>query len=1045
MSRTVTPRAVAPCIVLLVLALWLLAPLPGAQVGTVTTVPGTVEGLCSSTAGDFLYCTDQGFVGRMQSNGVRSTLAGPADGLTTDAQPLGGGNFPARLTDVTEAGNGDVFVLDDAGNIWRLANGVGTPIALYRDIYMIHDASALVIDQSGNFLIASQTPSSGQRGLNWVSADGQRWAYYAVEDQPLGLGADPVTGNVYMTDRDGFIRLIDVGESSHPTTIVDADVFGFPAGGGDLAVETDGDVALIAGNQVWKYDRLLGASSISASVGGNLTAVAIGGSSGNVPSGTGFSAYVAEGSNPTTIREIGNFGAPASLVASQLGSPPGPGHYVQFYQMLTAMDLNVDRAGKLLVSGDRWGQRLAVWRIDPNTSTQTLVADENDGVTGKVEGITIDEDGTIWCVTTAGHVQAIRENPLSVTTVFSNPNGEITQGKDIAVGRDGTIYVADRECFGCGEVRAIDPVTGQSWQVTPVNECKSVSTDAFTGQLLVSEWNGTGFHGTVNRCELATGQMSTLPGFEFINYSNEAVRGDGDALMDVNGSVYTCSYDDWRVTRWDPATQRYTVVGSGYLRVVTGLAIAGSRNATASSTGFSLYVTDNDQLWEIPDVAPPAPQRVDPDAPGPGALLGWVSGRLGRPRAMIADPAGGALVVSTAASQLVRIDTATGASQQVAGTPQGLGGDLMAIAARADGQLYVAAGDGRVWLVNPNAGWNASLVYAGSLLGDVRGMTVDGTGSIVLVDRIAPNSHASRVWRLENGALSPIAYAARGARPAIDPLTAEVWVSQQGTPNESAGELLRIDTSFANVRVGNHRHDGYRTYGVGERDGDLAFAANGDLLVAAGREGRVWRMDRGSGVPTTIGGNYDEPVAVALAPGRPGIAGPAGSSAFVLDGWVVWEIGTAGTGAGAPPASNPGLGAPVDLWTVGLAGVGTVHHVAIRQPAEANELYIMLPTLAGKEPGLPLFILEPGDPRVFPNNIHPWWNIALSPNPAFASFFGILDQFGENPGSAGVALPLSTSVLALGRFVDFAWVSIQPGMPQPVDYVGGTSCLYLGL
>ena len=39
------------------------------------------------------------------------------------------------------------------------------------------------------------------------------------------------------------------------------------------------------------------------------------------------------------------------------------------------------------------------------------------------------------------------------------------------------------------------------------------------------------------------------------------------------------------------------------------------------------------------------------------------------------------------------------------------------LAARADGKLYVAARDGRIWLVDPQAGWNATL-GAQKLFGD---------------------------------------------------------------------------------------------------------------------------------------------------------------------------------------------------------------------------------------------------------------------------------------------------------------------------------------
>lgn len=1011
---------------------------PNAQIGTVTTLPGECWDLTASSQGDLLFVTNLGVYGRLTTNGATTVV----DTLTNGGTPP----LPLQLRAVSEGTNGDVFVMYDDGWIYRSPGGSAQLVEHYNDVWMILDATDMVMDQDGNFLIASRTPSNGQRGLNWVSADGLRWAYYAVEDQPIGLAADPVTGNVFMTDQsaNGTLRQIDVGDPSHDTSIVNQTPWFFSTMDGDIVVQQDGDAFILSGGSVWEYDRTTGQTSVFAQLTGQLSALAIASSSGSVPSASGYSLYVAEGANPATIKEIGNVDAPASDTASFLGAPPGQGEYVTFYGPLTAMDLNVDRDGEILVSGDRWGANFAVRRFDRASGTVSLIANEAQGISGKVEGISVDQDGTIWGVTSQGNVHAIRENPLSVSDVYIDNADVITQGKDISLGRDGTIYIADRECFGCGEVRTIDPITGQTAQLTPVNECKSVSVDAFNSQLLVSEWNGTGFNGTVNECDPLTGQMTPLPGFEFINYSNEAVRGDGDALMDVFGRIYTCSYDDWRVTRWDPTTNRYSIVGSMYLRVVVGLAISGSRPGTTSGTGWSLYVSDNDNLWEIPNVVPPTPQRVDPDAPGIGDLLGFLDGRMARPRAMIADPAGGGLLITTKGGEVVRMDTATGQTTLLADSSNGLTGDLTAIAARPDGKILVAAIDGRIWRLDPQNAWSVSVEYTGAGFNDVRGMTVDAANGIVLIDRITPSSEASRVVRLDTSGADVLTYSARGARPAIDPLTAEVWVSQRGTSRETGGQILRIDQSLNLARVGNYHPGEYRAFGVGEYDGGLTFSQAGDVYVCAGREGRVYETDRSTGVSTILAGNYEDPVAVALASGRSGIAGQQGTSAFVLDGWVVWETGVDGLPAGPAPSSNPGLGDDPDMWLTGLAGVGTSHQIRILEPAEASQLYLILPTFFGKEPGFPLFLLEPGDPRTIANNFHPWWNLVVTGS-AFQDFLSILDPFGRNPQTTGVQLPPSASILTAEQFVDFAWISLQPGNPQPVDYVGGNTQIYLGL
>ncbi|MEW6073495.1 MAG: hypothetical protein AB1726_13005 [Planctomycetota bacterium] len=1018
-----------------------LAPLLAAATApsdTLATVPGRVVDLGVDGAGELLYCTAEREVGTISLGGVVTVLA--------DA---GSGPIPYELRAVVEDPNGDVAVLDRYGNIRRLAGGAPPAVLVYSNLYIVQDPSDMIVDAAGNYVLACATPTSGVRSIDWISPDGARWAYYLVRHSPIQLAADPLTSDLVLAEQEagGGLWLVDTAMGPHSTTPLDTTSdpgFTAAAGDGDVAVETDGDLLFVAGGTVWRHARASGTTSVLASGYPQLRGIAIAASSGNVPSASGWSAYLAAGEVPTAIREIGNVGAPAALRPPSLGWVPGRGYYKTAFSGIKIHELAADLGGDLLVGGDLYGSTYSVRRVDIPSFTVTTIADEGDGISGSVEGIAVAPDGTIYALTRGGAIHAIRESPFQVTTVFANALGEIGNGKDLVLGRDGKLYVADSDSWDAGEVWAVSIEDGRAEWLASTQESRGLSADPFTGELHVTEWVASGFAGEVGRLDPATGSIALLPGFQGMNYTNAQSWGDGDTAVLADGSLFTVSEDDWSLAHWRPNWQGYYREGSGFLNHPSGVAVAPSAPSEANVTGWSLYIAEYDNLWELKNTTPPAPVLVDPAAPPVGAMAGYFDPQYGRPRAMIADPAGGGLLVTTDAGVLLRLNVASGATSVVASAPQGLAGDLMALAATSTGRIVVAAYSGIVYEVDPAAGWTATVLFAnsGGELSQVRGLCVDGLDRAILVDRPA-GSAGGRVYRLAGGSLTLLVRTARGMRPAIDPLTADVFVTEKGTLTDGVGEVLRIEELVDPPTAGHYRGDAFFTLSPSPLGGDLAFDADGNFYVALGDEGRVVRVNRAEGTRTVATGNGTRPVGLALAPGRPGYAGAQGTSLFVLDEWVVWETGVDGLPAPPPPSAPPGLAPPADLRVSGRVVLGQSNAVVAQNPATPGKLYWILPSVSGKVPGIPLSVMgDPTDDRVLPSNLDELWFQAGTP--AFPFLLGVLDGAGASAPGAAVAVPNDPALLDLGLFLDLTWVVLDSQAQNKVALVGGTTQLWFG-
>lgn len=657
-------------------------------------IEGTVKDLARDAAGRILYVTAEKEVGRIVPGGGRTVLASPANST-----------FPNELRALAETPSGNIAVLDAQGHVRVLSGGVAPAVLVYNDQYMIADATDLIVDARGSYLIASATPSSGQRGVNWVQGDGLNWGYYLVRHQPVQLAHDPLTGGILIseTSSGGNLQLVEAGSAIRSTSGLDTSThpgLNVAQDDGDVALEVNGNLYWIAGGSVYKRKRGAGTTTLFKTGLGQLRGVVIAPSSPFAGT-TGFSLYLAEGANPTKLREIPNVGAPAPLIADDQGPVPGRGKKVNVTFGFQALDLAADNFGRLLLGGTNFGTPHYIKRVTlTGTPSIATVASTADGLAGIIEGLCVAPDDSIYALTRDGFIQHITEGPLTVNTVFGDPSGQITAGKDLALDVNGTLYVAARESWGFGKVMAV--LGGAASLLALTVETRGLAANPLGG-LFFSQWNNSGFQGTVDLLHFSDNSVTSMPGFVTMNYTNDFVWGDGDICVDAAGSVYTISEDDWSLIRYDPAQSGFVRFGSGYLNHPSGLAIAPSTASSGSTTGWSLYVSEFDFLWEKASVPAPAPTLVD-------SSLGLTSGRtlagmprpeFGKPEVIGSAGPGGGVLIGTREGWLLTLEPRTGAIRPVAGPENGLSGSLIAVTPSADGRRALVLNDaGQVFAVS---------------------------------------------------------------------------------------------------------------------------------------------------------------------------------------------------------------------------------------------------------------------------------------------------------------------------------------------------------
>ena len=648
------------------------------------TIQGKVRDLARDGAGRILYCTFEREVGRIEPGRPGVTLLASA----ADSP------FESQLRGLSATPSGNVAVVDAFGHVYSLPGGIGPAVKVYDDEYMVNDATDLIVDARGNYLVASATPSSGQRAVNWIQ-NTQRWSYYLVKHQPVALAHDPLTGGLVISESTagGNLQLVAAGNPYRTTSPIDSSThpgLSAFANDGDVAAEADGDLYWIAGGSIWKRTRATNTTSLFRAGFRQLRGVVIAASHGGQPSTTGWSLYVSEGEGPTYLREITGVGAPGPVIANDQGPVPNKGLPVNVPFGFQAYELTADNSGRLLLGGSLWGSTHFIKRVTltPMPSIALLV-NSASGLTGIIEGLCVAPDDSIYALTRTGTIHHITEGPLSITTVFSDPANQITAGKDLALDVDGTLYVAASEAWDFGKIMQVSG--GGASLLTVTEETRGLAANPLGG-MYFSQWHDMGFHGTVDLFHFGDSSVETLPGFSGINYTNGSGWGDGDICVDANGSVYTISEDDWSLIRYDPAQDGFERIGSSYGNRPSGLAIAPSTWTSGSTTGWSLYASEYDFLWEKPSVPPPASVLVD-------AALGASIGRspvatphpkFGRGRVLAPAPGGSGILIGTAAGFVLAADPENGEVVPLAGPDEGLRGAIVALSASASGRRVLA-------------------------------------------------------------------------------------------------------------------------------------------------------------------------------------------------------------------------------------------------------------------------------------------------------------------------------------------------------------------
>lgn len=1005
----------------------LAGPPPGA--GTPTSVQGTVVDLSRSNLGEVVYATEEGAIGRL--NGGLPTVLTSA------------GDFPRDLVALHAEPTGDWLVLDDLGDLYRVPAAGGPPAQVYDDQFLISQPTDLVVDSAGEALIAGRTISSGTRAVIRVSADGERWMYYTTDLFPLGLDAQPNTSRLAATGTAG--ELLELWDDAGIPRI---EVLGAGSAGsvgaldGDLAVGADGTRWWSAGDRIWRRDTG-GGIALEIDAEGAVRALEL--APASVGGGTALYYSVQVGAQ-SEVREFAVSAAPGPDFPESFGPVPSRGLFRLFHGSVNAFCLTADANGDLVLGGDDFGSDAELRRVFlPELTTERLTTPA-DGIDRRPEGIVLEPEGTLLIADRDGRVWRLDESSGSValSTVWTEVGDPIVTAKGLAAGKQGELWIAQRLDFDDGSVVELN-ADGSVETLADTEDSRGVTADPFGRRLLSSTWIAAGFNSEVGSLDPLTADGSppqVLPGFGNVNYANGSNWGDGDVLVDAAGQVYTLSEDDFSVYRYRPEDQGKERLGSGYLNRPAGLAIAPSLPDANSPTGFSLFVTEWNRLWEIPGVPPPAPRQIDTQAPPAGTLRGFSHPDWGKPVALAHD-AQGALHAMTASGHLIRLDTA-GLGTLVAGPNDGLPSGWISLDSDSSGRWVGALQDGTLVRLDPVANYAVEVLFSnpGGTVGELASAEYveSGNGEFFgALERAQGADQRSLLWRIEvGGAAVPVANTARGALVTREPNSAAWLVLERGRPGERGGVLAYSD---ADGRAGHLRGDetsdgDWRFDQV--RGGGLAAGPDGLIWLAEGGSGRLWELNPGNDRRELVAGSYDAPGPLHLGPGTPGLAGVSGASLFLVDGYAVYEHGVDSDLGGTAP-----LPFPAEFSADALASVGNFAELTIDAPEHAGRTYLVFAGTSGKEPGFDLVLLgNPFETRSVPLNFDPLWSQVFGA--PFFGFLGVLDSQGQAGAPFGVDLPSDPFLASLGVFADLIWLPLDPLAPSAIADVGGSCQIYLG-
>ncbi len=228
--------------------------------------------------------------------------------------------------------------------------------------------------------------------------------------------------------------------------------------------------------------------------------------------------------------------------------------------------------------------------------------------------------------------------------------------------------------------------------------------------------------------------------------------------------------------------------------------------------------------------------------------------------------------------------------------------------------------------------------------------------------------------------------------------------------NDAMGLMFRATASGDGYRFSMDSERGYRR---------LTRTLGGTTTILAG-----------DSVPFMPGRWYD----IAITASGPAISVridgalilAATDSAFASGGVALYCWGSAGVEFDHVTIAPPSAGGSA-LWASGSTGGFSLGVLAPDRPARAFVLAFAL----SPNPGIPLAILDPADPRVLPLAPDPLFFLSLSPSPFFSGLSGILDAAGR----AGATAALPASPALAGFSLTASGLVLEAGMPSGVALV----------
>lgn len=811
------------------------------RTGVITTIAGTGE---------------RGFGG---DGGPASaaTLADPV-GIRTD----GSGNLY-----VADLGNERIRRIDRAGRIATVAGGSGGGIGdglPAVDAFLSHPGGTAV-DGAGNVYIAD----SGNNRIRRVSAAGtittiagtgeQRFsgdggpATHATLAYPWGVAVDR-RGNLYIADS-GNNRIRKVDGHGVITTVAGTGEPGTAGDGGpalDAEVESPGRIAIATDGSLYiadNYNRLVrrvDAAGVITTVAGGGTGAAPVGDHGQAtdavlatPSAAAYDAagnlFIAD-TDHHRVRKVDTSGVINTVAGTGTAGFSGDGGPASAAELAAPAAIVFDKRGNLLI-GDAGNHRMRM--VSPSGVITTIAGTGDD--------------------TTSGDGGPATDAALGSPVAF-------------AVSRSGELFVADA---GQHRIRKIDR--------------GGVITTVAGGQ--------GGFGGDGGPAVLA------------------ALQSPQGIAVDGRGNVYIADTENQRIRKVDAAGIITTVAGTGesgfsgdggpasgaQLSWPTGIAADG-HGALYVADGWNQRIRKISQSGVIMTVAGTGNGGFGGDG-GPA-----LSATLESPHAVALDAHGGFVIVDTGNARVRQVD-AHGVITTIAGRGHvvdiGDGGDARKaliwpadLAVDAAGNLFIAD-DG--WensrirkvdvhgIITTIAGTGAS-GFSGdggpavnASLAQPEGVAVDGQGNVFIADA---GYSSNRVRKIDaHGIITTVAG------------TGEPWDAGDGGPAEEAAldapvavtvgasadlfistdsSIRRVDQKgtinlVAGAGTTGHLGDGSpATSATLAQPFDVALDRSGNVFIADAEQHRVRRIDRSTGVITTVAGTGES--------GSSGDGGPAASA-----------------------------------------------------------------------------------------------------------------------------------------------------------------------